>query len=78
MIDIAEVVSKRKDELSISFQEIAKRSGLTDSSVKRIADGTTKNPKIGNLALISQALEMPFEKFLKECGYFSEDGKYDF
>ena len=66
MIDIAEVVSKRKDELSISFQEIAKRSGLTDSSVKRIADGTTKNPKIGNLALISQALEMPFEKFLKE------------
>lgn len=44
MADIAEVVSRRKDELNLSFQDIAQKSGLTDSSVKRIADGKTKNP----------------------------------
>ncbi len=78
MINISEVISKRKDELDISYQEIAKRSGLTDSSIKRIADGTTKNPRIKNLAAISKALGIPFEEFLRAGGYFLEDEKnYD-
>lgn len=77
MADIAEVVSRRKDDLNLSFQDIAQKSGLTDSSVKRIADGKTKNPKIENLRSISRALDMSFEQFLKECGYFTEDSEND-
>lgn len=72
MADIADVIIRRKDELGLSYEDIARKSGLSDSSVKRIADGTTKDPKIGSMLALSRALEMTFFSFLNECGYFLE------
>lgn len=77
MIQISQVVSRRKSELGLSFQQIAEKSGLTDSSVKRIADGKTQNPRIDNLAALACALEMTFAQFLKECGYLKEGESND-
>ncbi len=69
MFDLGQFVKTKRKELGLSQDKLAKASGVSDSTIKRIEDGSRKTPNWENLCKIARALQThPFEILLK-AGY---------
>lgn len=73
MSKLTEFMQQKKKSLNLSYETIAIRSGLSDTSVKRIMDGQTSDPRINSLMGIAKAFNISFYTLLKECGYISDE-----
>ena len=62
--EIARIILSRKDELNISYQEIADRCGMKRSTIQRYARGGIKNIPISRLRALASALEISEYKML--------------
>lgn len=72
MSELGEFIKKKREVAGLSFKKLSKTSGISDSEIKRIENGTRRNPSWNNLCKIAKALDFhPFE-ILLAAGYISE------
>lgn len=70
--DIGVFIKQRREKAGYSLKKLASLSGISDSELFKIENGTRQNPNWKNLCEIAKALEIhPFE-FLLEADYISE------
>ncbi len=69
-MDIRQTLSKRIFDLSIqhhkTFYELSKLSGLPKSTLRDIARGTSKNPRIENIEKIAKAFGISLYDFFDD------------
>ena len=58
MDDIASLVRERKQNLGLSYQDLANRTGMTKSTLQRYASGEIKNIPLSRLRSLATALEI--------------------
>ena len=72
MADIGVFIKQRREKAGYSLKKLASLSGISDSELFKIENGTRQNPNWKNLREIAKALEIhPFELLL-EADYISE------
>lgn len=59
------VKSARTNHVNISRRELAKRSGLNESTIQKIEDGRSPNPGIFTVAAIAVALDLDVTDLLR-------------
>lgn len=55
-LKISEILKKRRKELSISYQDLAEKTGLSKSTLQRYETGYIKNIPVSKLEVLSEAL----------------------
>ena len=62
------IVTRCQEDKGWSFAELARRSGLSKSTLENILNNITKNPNIGILNQIAYGLDIPLTTLLDEAG----------
>jgi transcriptional regulator with XRE-family HTH domain len=60
------IKSFRTEHVNISRKELAKRSGLNESTIQKIEDGRSPNPGIFTVAAIAVALDLDVTDLLRQ------------
>lgn len=72
MLELGEFIKEKRLSAGLSFKKLSIASDVSDSEIKRIENGTRKNPSWNTLCKIAKALDFhPFE-ILLNAGYISE------
>ncbi|MGX4600290.1 helix-turn-helix domain-containing protein [Faecalimicrobium sp. JNUCC 81] len=58
MSEVMNKIKNRRNELDISYQDLANRTGLSKSTLQRYETGSIKNMPIDKLELIANALDL--------------------
>jgi transcriptional regulator with XRE-family HTH domain len=58
LLDISEIIRRRRAELGITLLEIAKKVGVTEATVQRWESGYVKNLRHGRIVKLADALKM--------------------
>ena len=64
MQDFSQKIRLYKAKLDISNKDLAKRTGLPETTISRICSGNTKSPTLNTVKLLAQALECTVEELL--------------
>jgi transcriptional regulator with XRE-family HTH domain len=59
-------ITRRRERLGIRQAELARRAGLSEAYVNRLENGIVRNPKVNDLAQISESLLVPLASLLQE------------
>ena len=71
MLELGEFIKERRESAGLSFKKLSTASGVSDTEIMKIENGTRKNPSWNNLCRIAKALKFhPFE-ILLNAGYIS-------
>jgi len=65
---IGEVLTPKREQLGLSFQEMGERIGCNRTTIMRIENGTS-NIRRGNLLNIARAYEIELKELAALCGY---------
>lgn len=68
MVKIA-LLKQRKNELNLSYDIIAERTGCDRRSIIRIFKGDTRCPRIDTLQKIAEVLELPIDELTTDNNY---------
>lgn len=69
MASLAKSVKRRRKELGISQEEVARRSGVTLATVNRIEGGVQENPRFGTIKKLANGLGVTLSDLLREDGF---------
>lgn len=73
MLELGEFIKEKRQSAGLSFKKLSIASDVSDSEIKRIENGTRKNPSWNTLCKIARALDFhPFE-ILLNAGYISPE-----
>lgn len=73
MPELGEFIKQKRESAGLSFKKLSSTTGLSDTEIMKIENGTRKNPNWNNLCRIAKALDFhPFELLLT-AGYISEE-----
>lgn len=64
-----ELLKQRKNELNLSYDIIAERTGYSRMSIIRIFTGETSSPRIDTLQKIAEVLELPLDELTTDNEY---------
>lgn len=70
---LLEVLEKRKDELRLTNAAIAERSGVPESTVTKVFNGSSRSPCFDTIAPIARVLGISLDDF-GECGVSVSSG----
>lgn len=62
----AKELNDRKEELNLTFDEIAKLSNIPKTTITNIFTGITKNPRYDTLSAICKVLNLPIDLITEE------------
>ena len=60
------MVREIREKLGWTQTELAKRSGVRQGVLSDIENGVTKDPRIGTMAALASAMNVPIEALLKK------------
>ncbi len=66
---IGSIIKKRRDELQLTRSDLARRTGLTPSTIQRLEDGIFAHPSPRSLQAIADGLELQVNVLLAELGW---------
>ncbi|MBF6446624.1 helix-turn-helix transcriptional regulator [Nocardia elegans] len=66
---IAVIIQKRRKDLGLTRSDLARRTGLANSSILRLEEGSFAHPSPRSLKAIADGLEMPVDILLHEAGW---------
>ncbi len=72
---IGSIISKRRTELILTRSELARRTGLTPSTIQRLEDGVFAHPSPRSLQAIADGLELPVNELLAEVGWMPKTAR---
>lgn len=73
MLELSEFIKTKRESAGLSFKKLSTASGVSDTEIMKIENGTRKNPSWNNLCRIAKALNFhPFEVLLN-AGYISKE-----
>ncbi|MGI6700802.1 MAG: helix-turn-helix domain-containing protein [Christensenellales bacterium] len=70
---LGEFINKRRNDIDMSRNQLAKKAGISHTEVHRIETGERKQPSLKVLCAIADALNIPQEELLKVAGYTPSD-----
>ena len=59
-------ITRKRKELNLKISDLARKSGVSDKTLRKILDGTTLNPTITNISLLAKALNCTTSELLEE------------
>jgi transcriptional regulator with XRE-family HTH domain len=69
MTGLAYLLKSEMEARGWTQTKLAEVSGVPDSTISKIIKNPDQIPKLENLALLAQALELPLSKLIAACGY---------
>ncbi|MBF6259855.1 helix-turn-helix transcriptional regulator [Nocardia farcinica] len=66
---IGSIIKKRRGQLKLTRSDLARRTGLTPSTIQRLEDGIFAHPSPRSLQAIADGLELPVDTLLAEAGW---------
>lgn len=72
MNTLASYMKSKREEQGISIRKLAERAEISHTEIKRIEDGTRKQPSPKILKAISEALNIPYNDIMVAAGYLNE------
>ena len=63
---LAENIKKFRKQRGISQEELARKAGVTYSTLIKLESGSNKNPTVKTLQQIAQALDVTLDDLVKE------------
>lgn len=69
---LASYVKTKREECEMSVRKLAEKAEISHTEIKRIEDGTRKQPSPKILKLIAAALNVPYNDIMVAAGYLSE------
>jgi transcriptional regulator with XRE-family HTH domain len=72
-VTLGEFINKRRNDIDMSRNQLAKKAGISHTEVHRIETGERKQPSLKVLCAIADALNIPQEELLKVAGYTPSD-----
>lgn len=73
MTDIGSFIKHQREKAGYSLKKLASLSGISDSELFKIENGTRQSPNWKNLCEIAKVLEIHPFKFLLKAGYIGEN-----
>lgn len=73
MNDIGKLIKEKRESKKISLKKLSELIGISDSSIYKIENGTSKNPNWNVLCKIAKGLNISPLSFLVAAGYIKED-----
>jgi len=67
VMDVAGIggrIAARREQLRLRQAELARRAGMSEAYINRLENGVVRNPKVKDLAVVAQALGVPFATLL--------------
>ena len=61
-MELSEKLSRLKTENGLTTEQLSARSGVPKGTINKILNGETRNPTVGTLAALAEALECPLER----------------
>jgi len=71
---LAELLTSARQKLGISSREVARRSGITNSNVRRLELGTIPQPRPETLRALADVLGLELADVYATTGYARPDG----
>jgi transcriptional regulator with XRE-family HTH domain len=73
MASISHRIARRREQFELKQLDLARQVGMSEAYINRLENGVVRNPKILDLALVAQALDLPLNVLL--YGESSEGGQ---
>jgi transcriptional regulator with XRE-family HTH domain len=67
VLDVAAIsqrIATRREQFDLKQIELARQIGMSEAYINRLENGVVRNPKILDLALVAQALDLPLNSLL--------------
>lgn len=72
MNTLASYMKSKREVQGMSIRRLAERAAISHTEIKRIEDGTRKQPSPKILKAISEALNVPYNDIMVAAGYLNE------
>jgi transcriptional regulator with XRE-family HTH domain len=63
---LAENIKRYRTKMGLSQDQLARKSGITYSTLTKMESGVNQNPKVKTLQQIAKALEVTLDDLMKE------------
>ena len=77
MTELGDYVKMIRTGKEFSMRKLSEMSGISHTEIKRIEDGTRKQPSPQVLRAIASALNTPYEDLMAAAGYIDEQPEED-
>ena len=63
---LADNIKRYRAKMSLSQDQLARKAGITYSTLTKLESGVNQNPKVKTLQQLAQALEVTLDELMKE------------
>lgn len=71
-MELGSYVREKRQEKKLSIRKLAELAGISHTEIKRIEDGTRRQPSPQVIRSIASALVVPYEELMVAAGYIDE------